>query len=282
MNDADLGQQILLAWRDRAPNAAFHIDGIGPHGAAIEHRAAEQLEVGSCFKTFVAAECCRRVAAGALRWNEPLTLAPDLRVPDSAAFGDLPDGATVTLREAAEAMIAVSDNTATDLLLRRVGPAAVRALVAEAGLTATRLPESVRSVYDAAAADPNRRVVACLSTMRDLTRFYTWVLTGGLAADPTALDAFAAIMRHEDLAQGTPWADGVVCYRKSGFLEPPPLLAVAMAGAFVAPGRTVPFAFAYNVELADPTTVPPTVEAITLGVSQGMRGIVARLVAHAG
>lgn len=282
MDDTDLSKQILGAWGDLAPSAAFRIDGLRADVDAIEHRPDAPLEVGSCFKAFVAAACCRAVERGALRWDEPLLLGPDRRVPSSDALDTLPDGASVTLRDAAAAMIGVSDNTATDLVLGRVGPSAVRALVAEAGLGATRLPDSVRSVYDAITADPRRRVEACVSTMRDLTRFYDWATTGGLTADPAMLDAFWSIMRREDEAQGTAWPVGVVCYRKSGHLEPPPLLAVALAGAFEANGRTIRFAFACNVAQDDEPAAAPTIERFTDGVSRGMRGITAWLLADAG
>lgn len=279
MDGTDLSDQIRDAWGDLAPSTAFRIVGLRPDAGAIEHRPDAPLEVGSCFKAFVAAACCRAVARGALRWDEPLLLAPDRRVPSSDALDKLPDGASVTLRSAAEAMIGVSDNTATDLVLGRIGPVAVRALVAEAGLGATRLPDSVRSVYDAITADPLRRVEACVSTMRDLTRFYAWASTGGLTADPATLDAFWSIMRREDEAQGTAWPAAVVCYRKSGHLEPPPLLAVALAGAFVAHGRTVRFAFACNVAQDDEAAAARTIERFTDGVSRGMRGIATALAA---
>lgn len=281
MDETDRAGQIRAAWGGLAASAAFRIDGLPPGGEVIEHRADEPMEVGSCFKAFVAAECCRRVERGLLRWDEPVTLTPELRVPSSAAFGDLPDGTTVAAREAADAMIAVSDNTATDLLLRRLGTDTVRSLVAEIGLAATRLPESVRAVYDAAAAHPEGRAEACVSTMRDLTRFHDRALGGDLFAEPSSLAAFKAVMRQEDLDQGTAWAGGILCYRKSGRLDPPPLLAVAMAGAFEADGWRVPFAFACNVEHDDESAAAATVEAFTRGVSRGMRAIESALSASA-
>nr|WP_241680666.1 serine hydrolase [Pseudactinotalea suaedae] len=46
---------------------------------------------------------------------------------------DLPDGATVSVLEAAQKMIAISDNTATDLLIRALGRDAVLAAMLEMG-----------------------------------------------------------------------------------------------------------------------------------------------------
>ncbi|MDP9364642.1 MAG: class A beta-lactamase-related serine hydrolase [Chloroflexota bacterium] len=273
MNVADLAGEILAAWDGLAASCAFRIAGLRPGGAAHEHRADEPMEVGSCFKAFVAAECCRRVERGTLRWDEALVLTADLRVPSRAALDALPDGATAMVREAAAAMIVVSDNTATDLLLRRPGIGGVRSLVAEAGLAATRLPKSVRAVYDAGEADPDGRAEASVSTMRDLTRFYARAFGGGIFAEPATLDAFKEIMRQEDLDQATAWPAGVRCYRKSGYLAPPPLLGTGMAGAFEANGRVVPFAFACNVALDDVSVAAGIMEGFTRGVGRGIPAV---------
>ena len=109
--------------------------------------------------------------------------------------------------------------------------------------------------------------------MRDLTRYYARAFGGRLFAEPATLDAFKAIMRQEDLDQGTAWPAGVRCYRKSGYLEPPPLLGTGMAGAFKANGRVVPFAFACNVALADVSLAAGITEGFTRGVGRGMHAV---------
>jgi beta-lactamase class A len=48
----------------------------------------------------------------------------------------------VSQRVALEAMITHSDNTATDIALKHVGPDRVRRFIADAGLNATQIPES--------------------------------------------------------------------------------------------------------------------------------------------
>ena len=57
-------------------------------------------------------------------------------------------------------MIAHSDNTATDIALAKVGPAKVRALIAEAGLTATQIPDSTRRLFSYIAGAPEGRTWA--------------------------------------------------------------------------------------------------------------------------
>src|SRR3954465_10224785 len=51
-------------------------------------------------------------------------------------------------------MIAHSDNTATDITLAAAGPAQVRALMAEAGLKQTQIPESTRRLFSYIAGAP--------------------------------------------------------------------------------------------------------------------------------
>lgn len=89
------------------------------------------LAVGSAFKLAILAELQAQVRAGKLSWNARATLtAPDKSLP-SGTLQNEPLGSTYTLQTLAEAMISVSDNTATDLLLRTVGRSGVEARLSE-------------------------------------------------------------------------------------------------------------------------------------------------------
>lgn len=226
------------------PNVAFRIERHS-HGATevIDHQGESTYEVGSCFKAFVAAELCRQVDAGMLSWNDEIIVRQEERVPSSSRLDAIPDGSTVTLEEAARAMIAVSDNTATDLVLARVGHERVTELMERTGMERTSIPESVKRVY---ATEEGAIPIACRSTMTDLTRFYTTALTGTMFRNVATLDRFKDLLREEDRDQGTTWRDGVLCYRKSGSLEPPPLFVQAMAGAFIDETGMSVFAFVVN------------------------------------
>src|SRR5262245_60026983 len=117
-----LKSDLLADWQPLLGSTAFRIEWRkAGQSVMVEHNADLPMEVGSCFKAFVAAECCRQVAAGAVAWDEPLLLTAADRVPSSDVFERIADGNVVTVRRATEAMLAVSDNTATDLLLRRLG-----------------------------------------------------------------------------------------------------------------------------------------------------------------
>lgn len=212
-------------------------------GRELEHRADAPMEAGSTFKAVVAAECCRQVKRGELAWSDPLVIRSENRVPASATTERLPDGATIALDEAVRAMLTVSDNTATDLVIGKIEHDAVIRLTDELGLRHMRVPESVKALY----AEPEDENIAAFTTsMRDLGTFHDMVFREELFAQPTPQQRYLAFLRGEDEQQGTPWPNGVTCYRKSGSLETEHLLAQAIAGAFTKEGANATWAFAIN------------------------------------
>jgi hypothetical protein len=89
--------------------------------------------VGSAFKLWVLAALSKQVATGKLRWTDPVVIRDQLDSLPSGTTQNDPDGSTRTVRELAERMIAISDNTATDHLIVQVGRDAVQRAVAESG-----------------------------------------------------------------------------------------------------------------------------------------------------
>jgi beta-lactamase class A len=89
------------------------------------------LPLASIFKLYVLLAVAEAVTAGTVDWNDQLMITKAAKAVGSAGLNDLPPGAQVSVRRAAQQMISASDNMATDLLIARVGPGAVeRALVA--------------------------------------------------------------------------------------------------------------------------------------------------------
>lgn len=86
----------------------------------------EALAIGSTFKLAILAELVRQVDAGGRAWNDEVTL--DGSELPAGGFNRLPTATKVTLRRLAEEMIKVSDNSATDVLLRTLGREQVEAM----------------------------------------------------------------------------------------------------------------------------------------------------------
>ncbi|MFK4113923.1 serine hydrolase [Microbacterium sp. NPDC006705] len=89
--------------------------------------------IGSVFKLWVLGAVVDAVAAGRLAWDDELVVDAEVRSLPSGELQDRPDGTKVTVREAAEKMIAISDNTATDMLIRAVGRDAVESAMVSMG-----------------------------------------------------------------------------------------------------------------------------------------------------
>ncbi|MGH8912501.1 MAG: serine hydrolase, partial [Acidimicrobiia bacterium] len=83
--------------------------------------------VGSAAKLYVLGAVVDAVEAGTLAWDDPVTITDELKSVPSGVMQDEEEGATFSLREMAEVMIALSDNTATDHLIDLVGRQQVEA-----------------------------------------------------------------------------------------------------------------------------------------------------------
>lgn len=91
------------------------------HGVA----AGEKRPLGSMVKLYVLGTVAERIRSGAFGWDTRLTITPELKSLPTGQLQDRPDGSEVTVLEAARLMISISDNTATDLLIHKVGKKAV-------------------------------------------------------------------------------------------------------------------------------------------------------------
>jgi beta-lactamase class A len=238
--------------------------------------------IASAFKGFVLAEVLRQ-AEGALdpRSATPLTaqlgaelaaeetLDEDVFTAGSSVFNPPNLTGQVLLRTVLEAMIAHSDNTATDMALRVADSEKVRALIAELGLTQTRIPDSTRQFIAYYAGDPDWSTVTwddlqtlltdepyptrpvindeitMASTPDELVTFYSQVLPGALFRNPETLTVFRSILALPDLI-GRMMPLGVNAFLKGGSLDAAPDHALSVAGGLFVPDRWVYFAYIVN------------------------------------
>ncbi|MGE2727711.1 serine hydrolase [Mycolicibacterium pulveris] len=91
------------------------------------------LPLASIFKLYVLLAVSEAVKAGTLDWTDPLTITERAKAVGSPSLEELPPGAQVSVRTAAQQMISASDNMATDLLIARLGPGAVERALVTAG-----------------------------------------------------------------------------------------------------------------------------------------------------
>jgi Beta-lactamase enzyme family/ORF 12 gene product N-terminal len=101
--------------------------------------AGEPAPLGSAFKLYVLAALGEAVSSGDVSWQDEIVIRDELKSIPSGVLQDRPDGDTVSVLEAAELMISISDNTATDHLIDLLGRETVEGVQAGYGNTTPQL-----------------------------------------------------------------------------------------------------------------------------------------------
>jgi beta-lactamase class A len=147
----------------------------------------------SSIKICVLAELYRQAQQGKLKLTDLYTVnAADL-VQDSDIMGGLTPGVTkITLRDLATMMVAVSDNSATNVLIDRVGMNNVNAFRNAQGLHETKLR---RKMMDLKAASEGRENV---STPKEMASLLQSLYRGEILNKERTEDFFKVLATHKD------------------------------------------------------------------------------------
>jgi beta-lactamase class A len=113
----------------------FVVADLSPKAAPLAALEADRpLAIGSTFKLVILAELVRAIDAGARKWDDAIVL--DGTELPAGGFNQMPKGTSVPLRKLAEEMIRISDNSATDVLIRTLGREKIEAMQARVGIKA--------------------------------------------------------------------------------------------------------------------------------------------------
>jgi hypothetical protein len=104
---------------------------------AIDPGASGPL--GSAVKLYVLDALGSAVAAGKVRWDQPLTVTAQLKGLPPGELQNEPDGTQVSVLDSAAKMISLSDNTAADMLTSLVGRSAVEDALTATGMASPAL-----------------------------------------------------------------------------------------------------------------------------------------------
>lgn len=177
-----------------------HLDGV--MGVAIEDLTTgdqfllhenEVFAQASSIKIAVLAEFYRQAQQGKLKLTDLYTVQTTDLVPDSNIMGGLTPGVTrVTLRDLATMMVAVSDNSATNVLIDRVGRENVNAMLDLLGLSHTRLR---RKMMDLDAAKHGRENI---STPREMMTLLAALYRGKVLNKKMESDFFTMLSTGKD------------------------------------------------------------------------------------
>jgi beta-lactamase class A len=256
------------------PGTKSYLIHVGQGGSLgqIAHHPNSFLFTASAYKTFVLGQYLRDVEAGLLSEDEQLAIDDSVRMTASPVFLNL--AGTTTASSVLEAMITHSDNTATDLATGKVGADRVRALIAQAGLSSIRIPDSTRRflsyVFGAPAgvdlgwpgivqAGTNpvgpfhpalNDVITLAGNARDFVSWYEQALQGSIFTKPETLTEFKRIQAMSvQIPEAVP--PDTPAYAKGGEFPWPELSAKSFAGQMVV-GQT-PVTFCFIVNWNEPT-----------------------------
>ncbi len=155
--------------------------------------ADEVMPTASTIKIAVLAELYRQAQQGKLHLNDPYTVRREDIVPDSDIMGGLTPGTTrVTLRDLATMVAAVSDNSAANVLIDRVGMDNVNAMLDSLVLPQTRLR---RKMMDLKAAAQGRENVA---TPREIALLLAYIYQGKLLNKEMTDDLLQVLSTNKD------------------------------------------------------------------------------------
>ena len=271
----------------------------------VSDSSSTQLFFASAIKTFIVCQYLREAEAGRVSEDEQLEVNDSVRTDASPVLLNLTG--TTAARTILEALITHSDNTATDIALKHVGPNRVRSFIAAAGLNATLIPDSTRRFFSYNVGAPlgvdlgwaglqevlrteqlpgpprpplnNQQTLA--SSADDLVSFYKRALDGDFFNKPATLTEFKRIhlnntfFPHDTVGYGKGGSGNWVADRGNV----PVFHALSFAGQMIVGATPVTFCFAVNwmsehpeAEALTPAfiaVVKGSMEAIKQGLSPG-------------
>jgi beta-lactamase class A len=198
-----------------------HLDGV--MGLAIEdlttgdHFFLHEDEVfaqASSIKITVLANLYLQAQEGKLKLTDLYTVQSSDLVPDSDIMNGLTPGVTrITLRDLATMMVAVSDNSATNVLIDRVGMPNVNAMLDSLGLAHTRLR---RKMMDLQAAKEGRENI---SSPREMMTLLGAIYHGKVLNKESTADFFKMLSTNKDSFIPRDLPAGLMIANKPGELE---------------------------------------------------------------
>jgi beta-lactamase class A len=198
-----------------------HLDGV--MGVAIEDlktgdqfflQENEVFAQASSIKITVLADLYLQAQQGKLKLTDLYTVQSSDLVADSDIMGGLTPGVTrITLRDLATMMVAVSDNSATNVLIDRMGMDNVNAMLDSLGLAHTRLR---RKMMDLEAAKQGRENI---STPREMMTLLEAIYRGKLLNKESTDEFFKVLSTNKDSWIPRDLPPGVKIANKPGSLE---------------------------------------------------------------
>ncbi len=186
-------------------------------GESFSHKADEPMPTASLIKLPVMVEAYRQASEGKIDLKTMVTFDDDDKTPGSGILTtQFSSGATFTLRDAIRLMIAYSDNSATNLVVEKIGLPATTELMDKLGLPNTRLHAFVFRPMSSIAPERSKKFGLGSTTANEMIKLVEMIQAKKIVT-PEACDAMMDHLRHcEDKRLSKLLPTGVKVAHKTG------------------------------------------------------------------
>ena len=160
----------------------------------------ERVRTASTIKIAVMIEAFGRVAEGKARWTDEVVLTKEKKVSGSGILNELSNGLKLTLRDAVNLMMMISDNTATNLVLDVLTTDAVNARMESLGFKQIKIMRKVGSGGESTAGkDPeNKKYGLGMSTPREMVLVMEKLERGEVISAAASKEMIDLMKREQD------------------------------------------------------------------------------------
>lgn len=160
----------------------------------------ERVRTASTIKIAVMIEAFARVAEGKAKWTDEVVLTKEKKVSGSGILNELSDGLKLTLRDAVNLMMMISDNTATNLVLDVLTTDAVNARMESLGFKQIKIMRKVGSGGESAAGkDPeNKKYGLGMATPREMVLVMEKLERGDVISPAASKEMIDLMKREQD------------------------------------------------------------------------------------
>jgi beta-lactamase class A len=228
----DIDQRIQAAIQNFPGTVSLYAKNLDT-GANYALRADDPVPTASTIKLPIMVELFGQANEGKLDWNQKLVVTDQDKVSGSGVLTELSGGDTLPIRDLMHLMIVVSDNTATNLILDRIGGNAVNLRMEQLGLKQTAVMRKImQAKLFAGKANPkpeglteegkkpgNDRWGTGRSCSRDMVILLEKLYRGELVSKAASNEMIAVLKRQQDHNGVGRDMNNTVIASKSGALD---------------------------------------------------------------
>lgn len=189
-------QQIITGFKGNVAFAAKNLQT----GETIEINSNEKVQTASVIKLSIMVEAFFQVKEARAQWEDLILLDQANKVQGSGILQDLSSGLIFTLHDAVTLMIVLSDNTATNLVIDKVGIDSVNSRMKKLGLENTRLFKKV-FLPPENPSEEQKKFGLGVTTPSEMLRLLQMLYQGELVDKESSLAMIAILKKQRDSDQ---------------------------------------------------------------------------------